>query len=338
MRLSLFLFAFLPLFAKESLTPLIAPPDSMIAMSQTADIPTSRNVMIEGPWFTGPLLTPSPMIVLPGYYNIEPYIFYDNNIGFYDTNWSSHSLNTTSGFVNFLASIEIGLLPFMDIAIYPQFRYNFNDDASTWCFEDFSVLLSFQLSHFKINSWVPCARFSIGESFPSGKYQHLNPAKKKTDIGGDGIFNTTFYMLLGHLWHFGGCHYLADRIAIGLGIPSNVHVSGFNFYGGNSKTEGTIYPGIEQSLYLGFEYNLTENWALALDLASQFQACTSFKGNTGGAVIGFDSYSYAFSLAPAIEYNFNAYAGIIAGVWFTAAGHNTPNFVNAMIAFNFLFS
>ncbi|MCB1827280.1 MAG: hypothetical protein KDH94_02560 [Coxiellaceae bacterium] len=36
----------------------------------------------------------------------------------------------------------------------------------------------------------------------------------------------------------------------------------------------------------------------------------------------------SFSIAPAIEYNFNGNLGIIAGVWFGVDGRNTPEFAS----------
>lgn len=35
-----------------------------------------------------------------------------------------------------------------------------------------------------------------------------------------------------------------------------------------------------------------------------------------------------------MEYNFNASVGIIAGVWFTVVGRNSPDFISAVMALN----
>jgi hypothetical protein len=40
----------------------------------------------------------------------------------------------------------------------------------------------------------------------------------------------------------------------------------------------------------------------------------------------------SFALAPAVEYNWSANAGLIAGVEFTAAGRNTPSYVAPQLA------
>jgi hypothetical protein len=42
----------------------------------------------------------------------------------------------------------------------------------------------------------------------------------------------------------------------------------------------------------------------------------------------------SLSLAPAIEYSWSANFGMIAGVWFTAAGRNSTVFANGIVAIN----
>jgi len=41
-----------------------------------------------------------------------------------------------------------------------------------------------------------------------------------------------------------------------------------------------------------------------------------------------------FSIAPALEYNWNENIGIIGGTWLSLIGRNTASFTNAVIAFN----
>ncbi len=45
--------------------------------------------------------------------------------------------------------------------------------------------------------------------------------------------------------------------------------------------------------------------------------------------------SAQFSIAPAIEYNWNANIGIIFGSWFTLAGKNSTQFTSGVFAFNY---
>jgi hypothetical protein len=44
-----------------------------------------------------------------------------------------------------------------------------------------------------------------------------------------------------------------------------------------------------------------------------------------------------YSVAPAVEYNFNDRFGIVAGVQFSVAGRNNDAFVAPQVAFNMVF-
>ena len=143
-----------------------------------------------------------------------------------------------------------------------------------------------------------------------------------------------------------------------------VHVKGINAYGGAKDTKGKIYPGNQFLQVLGLELSLTQRWALALDILNIYGNKTRFTGKKGtGAtgsgspnnpgdfnpiipvnpfqtlipvplvVVGGPSFNQ-FSLAPALEYNWNNNLGIIGGAWFTVAGRNTADFVQWVIAFN----
>jgi len=324
----------------HTLVPLTSPPNFMLAKTDDENYSPSTTGSSSNPlnlpWLTGPLLTPAPQIIYPGYFNIQPYLTYQSNIGIYDTSWENHSI-PSNGNLGFLLSFETGLFSFMDITTYPQFFYNFNQGVGSWEFADLPIIVSFQLLNNIRGTWIPSIRFAIGEIFPTGSYQNLDPDKLKTDIGGQGTFQTLFGFVFGHLWHFGGEHYFSDRLALQLNLCTPTEVSGYNAYGGNASTKGVIYPGLIQNIYLGFEYTFTKNWALALDIASLFTSASPFKGTTGGATVGFDSYSYTLTLAPAIEYNLSKSIGFIGGVWFSVLGHNAFNFINGQVAANFFF-
>ncbi len=289
------------------------------------------------PWLTGPLLTPSAYTVPPKYWNIQPYLFYNNPIGFYDTKWENQPLSRSPRSLNFFLFLQTGLLSFMDFSIYPQFFYNFNNEASSWEFGDLSVFVSFQLLRNVPGTWIPAIRFAVGETFPTGKYQNLDPKKYGADVGGKGTFETSFLLLFSQLWHFGGDHFLADRFAIELEVSAPLSINGYSIYGGNSYTNGTVSPGISLNAFLGFEYTLTKNWALAVDVMNEFSTANTFTGKSGSNLIGFDDSSYVFSLAPAIEYNLNRSIGFIGGVWFSVMGYNAINFIDGVIAVNFYF-
>jgi hypothetical protein len=314
------------------------------------------------PWFTGPLLTPSANIVTVGHFDIEPYIYYGSTNAQYDGEWHATHTPTFSQF-RFQVLIQTGLTKWMDIAVVPQFIHSWSQGASTTRFTDFPLQFDFQLLKDQPGwNWHPSLRFTIKESFPVGKYQHLSPNKHKTDIGGSGSFATSMGFVVGKLFNFfSGVHYLNTRFSVSYTYPAPVHVRGFNTYGGGYGTAGKVYPGNVLGFLLGLEYSMTHRWVLALDAACTTATKTRFKGALGSttpgglpaevggqpidplgigsnvdAVVGGPS-SVRFSLAPALEYNWNANLGLIVGAIVSVGGRNSVRFASGSAAFNYYY-
>lgn len=296
----------------------------------------------EGPWFTGPLLAPSAHVVPPGYFNLEPYLFVTDTYGTFDSDWHGHSTPNTLQ-VNPLISFQIGLCNNIDLQTAPQMFYTRKEGKASTQFGDFPVGFDFQILKDRLGEWWPAIKIAVRETFPTGKYQKLNPNKNGTDGVGSGAYTTGFGLVFSRLFHLGGVHFLNSRLSFGYNIPSNVHVKGFNSYGGGHETRGTVRPGHTFSTIIGLEFTLALHWAFALDIANVYGNKTSFSGRRGTtstgstASVGGPSFDQV-SLAPAIEYNFNESMGIIAGAWFTVAGRNTTQFASGIIAFNWFTS
>ncbi|MFI5333972.1 MAG: hypothetical protein ACHQT8_02250 [Chlamydiales bacterium] len=292
----------------------------------------------KGPWFTGPLLTPAAHVVPPGYINLEPYLFVDETYGSYDSEWHSHSTAKTFS-LNPQLFFQIGVVKNVDFQISPQMFYTRKQGESSTQFGDLPIVFGFQLLQDKPGYWWPAIRLIVRESFPTGKFQKLNAHKNGTDGVGSGAFSTDVGLVMSRLFHTGGAHYLNTRIAFIYNALSNTHVKGFNTYGGGFGTSGTVHPGNSMVSLLGLEFTLALNWALALDVANTYVNKTTFSGKRGvtsagvPAAVGGPSSSQ-WSLAPAIEYNFNESLGIIAGAWFTVAGRNSAQFASGVIAVN----
>jgi len=292
----------------------------------------------ELPWLTGPLLAPSGHVVPVGHINIEPYFNVNVSNGSYNEHWKAQSAE--NNFYNNLVQVpmQIGLMNRWDFVIVPQFSWNHIDGASHWVYNDLPLELEYQIYYDTPGTWPPAIKLSFRASAPLGKYQKLDPNDKGTDSGGSGSWNPGLGLTFSRLFHYTGVHFLAARLALSYTIPNSVHVKGFNTYGGGKHTNGTVYPGPSFFADIGLEYTLAQKWALALDIVYAHSNHTRFKGHKGKTdgvtnVIGGPS-SEQFSLAPAIEYNWNANCGIIAGVWFSVAGRNTAEFINGIIAIN----
>ncbi|HSW86437.1 MAG TPA: hypothetical protein VLG49_02935 [Rhabdochlamydiaceae bacterium] len=299
----------------------------------------SAHPELTGPvaWLTGPLLTSSGHVIPPGHLNFEPYIFVSKISHKYDSEWQRRHVSTFVSVLN-QYQLKVGVVRRLDIGTNPGFAWNHRHGQAKWVFTDLPLILEYQLLGNRPKPWVPMIKLSLGEVFPTGKYQHLKAKKNGTDIGGQGSFQTQIGIDFGKLIYFGHYHWLSWRLNLNYTYLSPVHVEGLNVYGGAKDTDGTVFPGNQFSQLIGLEYTLNQQWVLALDIVNFYGNKTRFSGKKGTisgvpAKVTLPSMNQ-ISLAPALEYNWSANIGIIAGAWFTVAGRNAPDFLQWVIAFN----
>lgn len=286
------------------------------------------------PWFTGPLLAPSAQTVSKGHFAIEPYVYIEANLGRYNNHWYPKKIETfwTN---SSQTSILFGLNNWSDIALYPTVNYNYTCGAGKWGIGDLPVALDFQLYKQGDNSadWETALLLRIQEIFPIGKYRNLDPDKKLTDVGGEGSWQTAFILVWGSLFHLGNIYFVTWRTALQYTLPAPVHVKNFNAYGGGPGTNGTVYPAQNFQFDTAIEVNLGQTWVFAMDILGSWSKKVRFKGKSASS--NTLPRAIQFSLAPAIEYNWNANLGIIAGCWFSVAGKNSNQFIDAVVAINY---
>lgn len=283
------------------------------------------------PWLTGPLLCPSAHVIPTGHINIEPYEFVTTVYGVYNKKWNTSSVPKFYA-VQTSIPFQWGFAKRFDVQFTPQFVWKHTDGASHWDYGDMSVAVDYQIVFDRPDRWYPAVRVTASLNMPFGRYRHLKLNKKGTDIGGSGAWEPGFALSLSRLFTFSAPHFLATRFFFGYTPTVHVYVSDLNAYGGAKGTRGKVYPGNSFTGIVGLEYTLTQRWALALDIEYIHSNKTRFSGRTL-APVGSPS-SEQLSFAPAFEYNWSAYVGIIAGCWFTAAGRNAPKFASGVVAVN----
>jgi len=307
---------------------------------------------MEGPFFTGPLLAPSPNIVPIYHTNFEPYIYVTKTSHVYDSDWHSKHVPTVVS-SQLALPFWTGLSNSWDIQITPQASWNHSHGQARFVFNDFPVAIDYQLVKSKKDKWYPPIKLTIQETFPTGKYQHLNPHKNGTDMGGAGSYQTQFSITTGKLVNVRKYMWYNVRLNLAYTVPSSVHVEGFNAYGGARDTRGKAYPGNSFRAILGQEFSLNLHWALAFDIDYQHNDRNRFSGRKGISIpvgtatpgtagipvvakVGGPSQEQ-LSIAPALEYNWNSTLGIIGGAWFTVAGRNSSDFTSYVVAFNWFY-
>jgi hypothetical protein len=123
-------------------------------------------------------------------------------------------------------------------------------------------------------------------------------------------------------------------------------VTDVSAYGTSAGFRGRARPGAAAAADVALELSLSLRWVLALDVLYQHEDGTAVDGAVvapgGGSGAGrplrlASGDSERWALAPAIECNFNANVGLIAGLKFTAAGRNAPVEQIPAVALNMYF-
>jgi hypothetical protein len=307
------------------------------ALAKNPDI----DLFPQAPWITGPLISPSSHVTPPGVVNIEPYYYCTFLNGKYNSDWKKKSAKRF--WINeFQLYTNIGLTNWMDLYFNPGLVCNRCQGRKSCQINDPETGFDFQLLMDQTGKWWPAIKFSIREIFPAGRYDHLDPNKFGTDVGGFGSYQSYFVLCAGWLVHLWERHWLNLLISSRYTVPSRVHVRGVNAFGGAKNTNAYVYPGQSFDFDFAFEFTLNQHWVFACDNAFTYLAPTKSKGYPGRLDTGqladlSQSCSAYFSLAPAIEYNWSDYVGIITGAWFTIAGRNALTFISSVTALNVVF-
>ena len=302
---------------------------------QDAEAQFAHALTLFDPWYTGPLVTPSPSLMPLGSAMIQPYLFLKDFYGFYNEDRDLVSMENKFQLLANPLLIQVGVTPSVDALLITTVEGNWQKGASGGGFGDLSFALGFLISQEGL--YYPKAKFTVMETFPTGTYNNLSSDGLALSGTGQGTYSTSFTLALGKLFFWNTLHPLNTRIALVYAVNTPVDVSGFNVYGGGFGTKGTLLPGNSLSADLGLEWTVSQPWVIALDIAYTNQNRTRFQGHHGTTATGAPAsvgggYSDTLSLAPALEYNFNGNRGLIGGFWFSVYGRNAESFASAVFS------
>ena len=307
---------------------------SILSYAAEASAPVS-----DSPWFAGTLLAKEAQAVPRGHINIEPYLFYTDDFGHYNSRWHRAS-NLEASSLNPTLYVNIGFLEWADVAISVPYFLNSTGGRSGRGFGDIGVDLNFQVLEDAADGWQPDLLLYVSELFPTGTFDELDPGRNGADSTGVGSYQTGLGAVLQKVWTLPNRRYLRTRLTLSYVVPSKVDLRGFNSFGGAANTDGSLDLGNQFTTVLSFEYSLTRNWVPALDLMYTHSASNDFSGfpgTTGGGAPAdiFTSSSTQISAVPTIEYNFSENVAVVLGVWFSVAGRNSDEFISTIAAFNY---
>jgi hypothetical protein len=301
---------------------------------------------IDEAWFTGPLDAPNPTPIPVGHFYAEPYLLGAIIYGAYDGEWNVHRLAHNDYSIISSTLLETGIFQNVSLAILPEFGYNIAgaaENSSGIRFGDFQVRLKWMLYQFNEGSWIPTITLAAMEIFPTGSYDNLG--SRPANGFGSGAYTSRFALYSQKLVWLPNGRILRARFDFTANVPiGNVGVDNVSVYGTPEGLRGESKVGNSYTADLGFEYSVTSNWVAVMEFVYQHGDSTLTIGNQrladSSIPVPFRSASGSseyWSVAPAVEYNFNANVGIIAGAEISFAGRNTGASVTPQIALSWFF-
>lgn len=291
-------------------------------------------------WNTGPLLCPAFQLCAQGTYDIEPYMYINAIYGTYGAHWHESSQDYNIQAYNYNL-IQLGLSDYINVSLSPQFFYQTYRDYSVANIGDLPLQVYIGLTKDNPDSNIPGMVLGIKTTVPLGRYKNLSPDGAVADAIGGGSWRPTVDIAIGKQIHLSGVHFLIVRSYFAYQFLNNFKVQGFHAYGGGYKAKGYMKMGAQYTYIASFEYAFSRHGVFAFDFNYQHNNKMTFHGH--GGYINIDENvqsstgvpsSDQFSIAPALEYNFNANVGLIAGVWFSVAGRNAQAFYCPTFALN----
>jgi hypothetical protein len=287
--------------------------------------------LINAQGLTGSLLAPSPATPAKGVLAIEPYFLYRRGAGTFDNEGMRHASPAGSDQLRSFTSIQYGLGDNLAVQLLPGFAQALSGDKAIGI-SDLPVRLKYRwFGRGDIGFWHPSFTTSLGVTVPLGRYQRLSNA---ADGFGAGAWMGTAQLQMQNFFVTWG-HPNRGRLWTTLSAPlGTVDIHDISSYGTALGFSGAALPGAAAEVGIADEFAIDRHWVLALDVAEDFARPAHLQG-AGAPPVG--NAGDRFVLAPAIEYNFAVWIGVIAGVEYAPAGHNYSAAITPQVAVNMFF-
>ncbi len=288
-------------------------------------------------WWTGPLLAPNAATLPQGHWLVEPYVYDVMTYGRFDRDGTLRSAGAAHD-IGSQTYIEYGLVNRFTLGLIPRlglYESSAGQGSSGFTVGDITLQGALGLTQFRPDGWMPATSLVIGETFPTGKYDRLDG---RTDGAlGSGAYSTTVSLYSQTYFWMPNGRILRARLDLSYQVSRWASVHGASVYGTSGGFDGRAHPGPSFVGDLAFEYSVTRSWVLATDVDWEHDGNTRVEGVSPPYPVqnlGSDDLLY---LAPAIEYNWSARMGVIAGARVAAMGRSVTATVTPVAAINMVF-
>ena len=278
---------------------------------------------LDDAWWTGPMLANSAHTLPQGHVLIESYLY--------------DAISERTNSVNSLSYLLYGVTDWLTLGLVPTAGYSSVRDGADSAgphWGDTELRAQFRITALDAERGVPDVAVALIETVPTGKYDLLARA---SDGFGGGATGTALALYSQMVWWMPNGRILRTRLDLQGGIWNRAPVSGISVYGTAADFEGHARPGNRYSVDAAFEYSMTREWVLALDVIYNHGAAAIVRGLDGARPIERRSGSNdGFGFAPALEYNVSPDLGFLTGLRVLTAGHNSKASLTPAIAINYV--
>nr|WP_232091865.1 hypothetical protein [Acetobacter aceti] len=293
-----------------------------------------------GQWYIGSLVSPSGAKNHAGDAGIEPYFSYSQPVGTFASNGTGHPLHPRQQTFSNSTMWKYGILDDLSIQAHTVISYGWKHGAGHAHgpkFGDFPVDMIWRFMRANPKRYIPDLNLFAGVIFPTGDYSRLGASQ---DGFGTGAYVFRMALTEQSTYTLPGGHELRLRVWSWFRHALNsARLRDVTSYGTSEGFVGRGSPGMSGQVGFSLEYALNQKWVLAADVARDWSNGSRLKGRyaSGQTVNKTGSASTDWQVAPAIEYNWNARWGVIAGSAVYYAGHNTGIKVSPQFAINTVF-
>lgn len=297
------------------------------ALAQDADL------AVRNQWFTGSLEASSPALSTAGTLAIEPYLIYKIDTGRYDDHGHRHAGGDGVHQMQSVTVVKYALTDRVSFQALPTaVRVTDGHDRRGLGIADLPVELEYRLKDEDGRTGSPSITASAGMVLPIGRYDHLTSL---LDGLGTGALLAKQGIVVESLFDTMGGHPVRIRLFAAITETlASAGVRDLSVYGTADGFVGQATPGVSAQVGVAAGYALDQRWVIALDLVRSDAGRSRLTGvdASGTALRTAGLRATRTILAPALEYNWSARAGLIAGVELSVAGRNTPAYVAPQIA------
>jgi outer membrane putative beta-barrel porin/alpha-amylase len=290
-------------------------------------------------WWTGPLLAPSASTLPHGHFLIEPYVYDLIVYGHYDDAGAAERAAREHNYGS-LTYVLYGVTDRLTVGAIPRFGLAHvvsGNGSSGAGVGDVTVQAQYRLALFEEGRRVPTISLTFGETFPTGKYDHLSPTA--SDALGSGAYTSILSAYSQYFFWMPNGRIVRTRLNLSYSRSSGVDIRDRSVYGTALGFHGTAQPGDSVVLDSAWEYSITRKWVAAFDIVYERDGRTLVDGMTAQRTNVSDAFPSSASLivAPAIEYNWSGKAGIIVGARIVPRGRNAAATFAPVVAINLVY-